>query len=168
MDNGGKILVAVIENTVYIKPIGPAVQDNCLGLRDFIRAMTRRGCQRVAFDLDQCTAMDSTFLGVIASAAMSNTHGRSKTVAILNADDEAKHELDMIGLLPVVMCREEEYDIPEEIELSEVDFVHLPQDERERMERTKELHEELIKLNEKNRKQWGAFVEMLEEELQRG
>lgn len=165
MDAEGRILVAVVDKTIYVKPIGYATQDNSLGLPDFLRAMFRQGCTSVTFDLDECRAMDSTFLGVVASAAMSGPHGRGKSVLIINANAEAKRELKMIGLLPVVALREDKTEPPPDLELSRIDFVHLPNDERERIERIKELHEELIKLNEQNRQNFGNFIEMLDEEL---
>ncbi|MBS3763772.1 MAG: STAS domain-containing protein [Planctomycetes bacterium] len=166
MNADGKIKVAVLGSTVYIKPLGYATQDNSLGLPGFLQAMSRQGCKQAIFDLADCQAMDSTFLGVIASAAMSCVRGDAKNVLILNANEEARRELQLVGLLPKVALKEEECELPEEIEFSQVDFVHLPNDERERVKRIKELHEELIKLNERNKENFASFVEMLNKELQ--
>jgi anti-anti-sigma regulatory factor len=159
------MLVAVVDRTIYVKPMGYATQENSLGLPEFLKAMGRQGCAHVAFDLSDCRVMDSTFLGVIASAAMSGGQGRGKSVLILNAAPQAKHELQMIGLMPVVVLKKKRVSLPPEVELSEIDFVHMPGDERERLLRIKELHQHLVKLNERNRKSFGSFVQMLEEEL---
>jgi anti-anti-sigma regulatory factor len=160
-----RILGAVVEGTVYVKPVGYAVQKNSLGLPDFLEAMLRQGASKVVFDLAECEGMDSTFLGVIASVAVPQAGGVTSAV-LLNADEEARRELRMVGLLSVMAVKEETCQAPEELQLRPVDSLHLPDTERERLQRLKDLHGELIKLNEKNRRQWGAFVEMLEQELQ--
>jgi len=163
-----RILVAVLGKMVYVKPFGCATQKDCLGLPDFLRAMFREGCTSAAFDLAECTGMDSTFLGVIASAAIPGPATSGRTVVVLNCDEAARQELRMIGLLDKVALKEGPCAPPCELELSEVDFVHLPATERERIQRIKELHEQLVKLNERNRKNFGPFVEMLGKELERG
>jgi len=160
-----RILVAVLDRTVYVKPVGCATQRNCLGLPDFLKDMFAEGCSSVAFDMSQCSGMDSTFLGVIAAAALSGVPGPPKTVAILNASEQLVRELRMVGLLEVVSLRQEPCTVPDGLELAEVDFVHLPANERQRLERIRDLHQRLVSLNEKNKRNFGPFVEMLNKEL---
>ena len=167
MTENDRILVAVLDRTVYVRPFGYATQKDCLGLPDFLKAMFREGCVNVAFDLGETVGMDSTFLGVIASAAMPGPRTGEKSVVVLNADEHARRELRTIGLVGVIALRDEPYEPPADVELSEVDFVHLPGTERERLIRIKELHEGLVKLNDKNKRNFGAFVKMLDEELER-
>ena len=166
MSEEGRIEVAVVGKTVYVKPTGYATQNNSLGLPDFLNAMFRQGCSSVTFDLADCRGMDSTFLGVIASAAMSRIVSKSKAVVVLNADERARWELRLIGLLPAIAMRQEPVELPKKLKLAEVDFVHFPSNARARVKKIKELHEELIKLNERNKKQFAGFVEMLDVELQ--
>ena len=165
MKEKDRILVAVVGKTVYVKPFGYATQRTCLGLPDFLRAMLREGCTSVAFDLAQCDGMDSTFLGVIASAALSGMEPPGKRVIMLNAGEHVRRELHMIGLMDYLAFSSEGCQPPRSLKLSRIDFVHLPATERERLQRIKDLHEELIKLNEKNRRNFGPFVKMLGEEL---
>jgi hypothetical protein len=163
VDGDGHIGVAVIDKTVYVKPFGYATQANSLGLPGFIKSMYRQGCTSVTFDLSDCEAMDSTFLGVVAEAAMTGPQHRGKNVLFLNAGEKAREELDMIGLTSLVAFKECEP--PDELELSEVDFVHMPDDERARLKEVKRLHERLISLNDRNEANFQSFVEMLGEEL---
>ena len=162
----GHIDIAVIGNNIYVRPIGYATQNNSLGLPDFFTAMFKQGCNSVSFDLKDCCGMDSTFLGVIAVAAMSHAHGRDKAVVVLNATVRARHQLCLIGLTPVIALKGEPTEPPCGLTLKNVDLVHLPKTERERIETIKRLHEELIKLNDRNRQEFARFVEMLEAELQ--
>jgi anti-anti-sigma regulatory factor len=160
-----RIEVAVIDKTVYVKPVGSATQDNCLGLPHFLTTMYRQGCLGVTFDLKDCHSIDSTFLGVIATAAISQGgHGR-KRVVVLNADERVKHELSMVGLMSVVAVKAEAVEPPEGLKLKHVDFVHFPANERKRIEMIRDLHQEMVKMNEKNRELFSSFVEMLNEEL---
>ena len=161
----GRIDVAIIGETIYVKPTGYATQNNSLGLPDFFSAMFRQGCTSVTFDLKDCRGVDSTFLGVMAVAAMSNVRGGHKAVVVLNAGPRMTQQLRMVGLLPVVVLKEGPIQTPPDLQVKQVDLVHLPKTERERVEKIKGLHEELIKLNEKNRERFSSFVEMLELEL---
>jgi anti-sigma B factor antagonist len=160
------IEAAIIDENVYLKPIGLATQDNCLGIPDFVDAMLRAGCTSVSFDLKECLGMDSTFLGVVAGAATATPHVPGRHVVILNAGERAVRVLQRVGLLPLVCLHEGAAEPPANIELRRIDFVHLPRTERERLERIKELHLELARLNEKNLETFGPFIEMLNEELQ--
>ncbi|NLW49693.1 MAG: hypothetical protein GXY85_02475 [Candidatus Brocadiaceae bacterium] len=162
------IEVAVIERTVYLKPLGFATQANSLGIPDFIGAMFRAGCNSVTFDLACCKGMDSTFLGVIAEAATARVRGQGRTVVVLNADEMLARQLCRIGLLPMVSLHQERVDLPEGAELRQIDFLHFPKTEYERLQKVRELHERLSELNEHNRLLFGPFLRMLEEELAAG
>ena len=165
-ENGhNRIGVTVVGKNLYLKPHGYATQDNCLGIPAFLEAMFRRGCARVAFDLEECDGMDSSFLGVIADAA-TNLPGRQHgTVVILNADEQNRKELATVGLLPLIEVLDEPIDAPEGFELEDVDFMHFPCTEQERIEEIKRLHETLCHLSEHNKEKFGRFVSMLDAEL---
>jgi hypothetical protein len=160
------IEVAVIDKTVYLKPFGCATQQNSLGIPDFLKAMFRAGCFYVAFDLGACRGMDSTFLGVIADAASSNPHGQGKTVVILNAGEPLVQLMRRIGLLSLVTIGSEKIEPPARIQLRQIDFVHFPKTEYQKLQTVRRLHEQLVLLNEKNKRLFGPFLSMLEEELQ--
>ena len=165
MADDGRILVAVVDKTIYVKPVGFATQRNSLGVPDFVRDMFQEGCTNVAFDLSECVAMDSTFLGVIAAAGMMGARGGDKAVVVVNANQEARRELRMIGLMAVVALKDVPCELPADLELAHMDFVSSPKDGLDRIRRIKDLHKQLVGLNERNRKTFGSFVEMLEEEL---
>lgn len=165
MSNDGQIKVAVLETSIYLKPFGYATQANSLGIPDFLDGMFRAGCQFVIFDLAECTGMDSTFLGVIADAATALPHRDSKTAVIINASDARLTQLRRIGLLALVKVREENAPLPDDVELTSIDFVHFPKTEMQRLARIKTLHEKLVDLNVKNELTFGPFIQMLEEEM---
>jgi len=160
------IEVAIIDRTVYLKPFGFATQQNSLGVPDFVHAMFRAGCTYVAFDLAECKGMDSTFLGVIADAATAGAHKLGKSVVILNAAAPLVQLVQRIGLLPLVSLQTAGTGPQVHMELAQIDFVHLPKTEFQKLQTVKRLHEQLVTLNEKNRRLFGPFVSMIERELQ--
>lgn len=63
-------LVDAYSDPVVIRIDGRASFQNSSGLRDFISEMLKRGKSRFVIDFQGCGSMDSTFLGVLAGAAI--------------------------------------------------------------------------------------------------
>ena len=63
-------LVDAYSDPVVIRIDGRASFQNSACLRDFITEMLRQGKARFVIDFMHCTSMDSTFLGVLAGAAL--------------------------------------------------------------------------------------------------
>ncbi len=70
-DNGKPVyLVDAYSDPVVVRIDGRASFQNSACLRDFITELTRQGKTRFVLDFMYCTSMDSTFLGVLAGAAL--------------------------------------------------------------------------------------------------
>lgn len=63
-------LVDAYSDPVLIKVRGRASFQNSQLVRDFVQQSVRDGRRHFAFDFAECTGMDSTFLGVLAGAAL--------------------------------------------------------------------------------------------------
>ena len=63
-------LVDATADPVQVRIEGRACFQNCACLRDFFAEMRRRGKCRFVLDFQHCPNMDSTFLGVLAGAAL--------------------------------------------------------------------------------------------------
>lgn len=63
-------LVDAACDPVMIRIEGRASFQNSASLRDFMAEMRRQGRARFVMDFKNCTSMDSTFLGVLAGAAL--------------------------------------------------------------------------------------------------
>lgn len=63
-------LVDANSDPVVVRITGRACFQNSACLRDFIAEMLRQGKTRFVLDFQQCTSMDSTFLGVLAGSAL--------------------------------------------------------------------------------------------------
>jgi anti-anti-sigma regulatory factor len=55
---------------VLVRVVGRACFQNSRCLRDFFAEMAQQGKRRFVLDFAQCSGMDSTFLGVLAGAAL--------------------------------------------------------------------------------------------------
>src|SRR5947207_2508935 len=63
-------LVDAYSDPVVVRIDGRASFQNSAALRDFIGEMLRTGKTRFVLDFQHCASMDSTFLGVLAGAAL--------------------------------------------------------------------------------------------------
>jgi anti-anti-sigma factor len=63
-------LVDAYADPVIVRLEGRACHANCACLQDFIAQMIGQGKTRFVLDFAGCTSMDSTFLGVLAGAAL--------------------------------------------------------------------------------------------------
>ena len=63
-------LVDAYSDPVVVRIEGRASFQNSACLRDFISEMVRQGKTKLVLDFLHCTSMDSTFLGVLAGAAL--------------------------------------------------------------------------------------------------
>lgn len=71
LENGKPVyLVDAYSDPVVVRIEGRACFQNSAGLRDFMADMIRQGKQRFVLDFQQCSSMDSTFLGVLAGIAL--------------------------------------------------------------------------------------------------
>ncbi len=63
-------LVDAYSDPVVVRIEGRACFQNSVCLRDFIAELLRQGKTRFVLDFQNCASMDSTFLGVLAGAAL--------------------------------------------------------------------------------------------------
>lgn len=63
-------LVDAYSDPVVVRIDGRACFQNSACLRDFVSEMIRQGKTRFVLDFQNCASMDSTFLGVLAGAAL--------------------------------------------------------------------------------------------------
>ena len=73
-------LVDAASDPVVIRIEGRASFQNSASLQQFLSEMRRQGRSRFVMDFQACTSMDSTFLGVLAGAALSCARPRAAEV----------------------------------------------------------------------------------------
>jgi len=91
------ILVGVTGNAVYIKVRGKGSFQNSPALKEFARQMLERGHRIFAFDLGECTVMDSTFMGTLAGMAL-RLRESGGTLLVRNVNERNFELLRNLGL----------------------------------------------------------------------
>jgi anti-sigma B factor antagonist len=66
-------------------------------LKAYVVSAIQRGCRRLMVDMQGCTAMDSTFMGVLAGLAM-HLKGCGGTVVVVRLAPQLREALTTLGL----------------------------------------------------------------------
>ena len=65
-----RYLVNISATTAILAVVGKANYLNCHAVSDFFAKAIERGCTKIIVECSRCNGMDSTFLGMIAGAAL--------------------------------------------------------------------------------------------------
>ena len=153
--------VGLCEDVLYAKAFGLITRMNCMCFRDFANHALDEGCRRIIIDLQKCRGMDSTFLGIIAGLAIRETSNNHEII-VINANEENRKNLQEVGIDQFATVREDAISFPE-IELQPLD-----EEQRspiEKAEFVRAAHENLIKINDRNREKYGSILKAFTEQL---
>jgi len=87
----------VTGKAVYIKVRGKGSFQNSPALKEFARQMLERGHRNFAFDLCECSVMDSTFMGTLAGMAL-RLRESGGTLLVRNVNERNFELLRNLGL----------------------------------------------------------------------
>ncbi|OIR13482.1 STAS domain protein [mine drainage metagenome] len=162
-------LVDAYADPVLIRIDGRASFQNSTSLRDFISEMIRQGKRRLVIDFQQCTSMDSTFLGVLAGAALElrkQQPAGSLVLARLSPRNlELVRNLGLHRLLtidageaPLNLSSASATPLAKSPEMTEIEHARL----------VLEAHENLITANEGNQSKFQDVLTFLRSRIQQG
>src|SRR5205823_4559613 len=86
-------LVDAYSDPVLVRIDGRASFQNSACLHDFLEEMQRQGKTRFVIDFQRCASMDSTFLGVLAGAALALREAKPPGSLVLARMGLRNHEL---------------------------------------------------------------------------
>lgn len=156
-------LVNTSSDPVVVRIDGRASFQNSPCLRDFISEMIRQGKTRLIIDFMHCTSMDSTFLGVLAGAALELKKAQPPGSLILARLGQRNlelirnlglHRLLMVdaGDFPIAKC-----DTPLQSEqISEIQNARM----------VLEAHENLVAVDESNRAKFQDVLAFLKNRVE--
>ena len=93
-----KILVARSSNLGFVKVVGRGSFQNSGCLQAYYREMMKAGANRFVIDLDACTYLDSTFLGILLGLGLQLKSAGRGLLHILNASPRNFELLKNLGL----------------------------------------------------------------------
>lgn len=151
-----RLLVAQHEGRAYVRVEGTVTFHDCPGLRSFVDAMREEGVDQFHFLLDQCSGMDSTFLGTLAGIRL--RVGQPRAVVIRSANDKVRGILATMGLDRLVAYAEPA-EAAEDTPLSTLPSQAVDRDELRRL--MIEAHEDLGSVAPSNRARFQSVVDFL-------
>jgi anti-sigma B factor antagonist len=159
-------LVDAYSNPVVVRIDGRASFQNSSCLRDFFSEMVRQGKTRVVIDFMHCASMDSTFLGVLAGAALElkkATPPGSLTLARLGQRNlELIRNLGLHRLLTV-----DAGDLAMNFAKCDTALASENRSEAENARLVLEAHENLVAVDENNRVKFQDVLAFLKNRVER-
>jgi anti-anti-sigma factor len=93
-----KIMVARSADLGFVKVVGRGSFQNSSCLKAFYQQLLKEGVGRFVVDLDACTYLDSTFLGILLGLGLKLKEGGNGLLRILNASPRNLELLRNLGL----------------------------------------------------------------------
>ena len=160
--------VASWKEIVIIVVEGYATQNNSLLFKDFVDMMLWKGFRKFIVDLHLCKGMDSTFMGVLLSIinfkGKNNADGETikPDVILINTNEYHMELLECLGLSKILTIKNEKVELPSlQMKILKEESTYTLE---RRLKMIHKVHEYLVALNEKNRKQFGEFLELFKQE----
>jgi len=112
--SGGSLLVAISETFALVKVSGRATFKLAPSLKRFCTTALGSGCKEVIFDMEECSGMDSTFMGILAGVAIRPADANcARHVILITLTPKTHGMLTTLGLGPVLECHEQDEATPE-------------------------------------------------------
>ncbi len=93
-----QILVGKFDNFSWIRCEGKGSFSNSPQMKQWAEAQVTNGKTCLVIDLEECTGMDSTFMGTMAGIAMRMAKLPNGVLQVTGASDKSRHSLEDLGL----------------------------------------------------------------------
>jgi anti-anti-sigma factor len=128
--------------------------------KDFAEEMSQQGFCDFIVDLSACKTMDSTFLGVLVGFLNEHPTGQTR-LTLVNISEYHRTLLDNLGISRILTIKSSSFMFPSIITKTLQEEYYDP---RKRMEMIRSAHKALVALNDKNRKLFQEFLDLMDEE----
>ena len=138
---------------------------NCSPLRSFFRKMFDEGLSDFKLDFSDCVGMDSTFLGILAGAAIETSEGDPKgEIQLTGLSDRNLQLVKSLGLHRIVSLVEESDIVDSTAGAKAVGLDNEVQSEAQQKEMLIDAHEELVKIDKSNESKFQDVLTFLKNE----
>jgi anti-sigma B factor antagonist len=156
------ILVGTANRTVWVRVEGKGSFLNSTGLKEFAKEMINRGFREFAFDLKNCTVMDSTFMGTLAGIALRLRELGQGNLRVTNLNERNSDLLSNLGLDQLFLI-ESKNSAPEMS--AETPLAGAAPDKVTQAQTMLEAHEACVEANEANAAKFKDVLEYLKQDL---
>lgn len=158
------IQVGTAGKRVFIKIDGKGTHANSQPLREFVLGMVEQGYRDFRLDLQNCTYMDSTFLGMLVGVSLRLKEADSTPLEIVHISER---NLDLLETLGIEQFFRIEANAASDAEKPET-LESLPEgsgSKRERAETMLQAHETLASVDKNNLLRFKDCIAFLKEDL---
>jgi anti-anti-sigma factor len=160
-----KILVARSANLGFVKVVGRGSFQNSGCLKAFYLQLLKEGVNRFVVDLENCTYLDSTFLGILLGLGLKLKDAGNGLLHILNANPRNLELLKNLGLDRLIQIDNSRANLNGVAE-KQLEEMPCPVPTRSEAAPTiLEAHENLMEFDPRNIPKFKDVVEFLREDL---
>ena len=168
MAKDSSIKVGKFEGFSWIRCEGKGSFMNSLAVKEFGDARIRAGVPSLVIDLEECTGMDSTFMGTLAGMAARITKYGGK-LQVTSASDKSCNSLEDLGLdflMEINPVDQEWHGLESKVrDLLKLKVAGTKAGTVLHTKHVLEAHEILSRANESNEKKFSSMIKLLEYEL---
>lgn len=157
-------LVNASADPIIIRVHGRASYMNCAPFGEFLQRMSHEQAHSIIIDFQLCEGMDSTFLGMIAGAAMELRKKGGASMTLCNLSERNLELVMNLGLHRILNVDEGEQDI----DLSRGDVHGLSSENNKEVANAKMIlkaHENLVEADESNQKKFQDVISFLKNQV---
>ena len=152
--------VHVTPDRAFVKVLNKASYLNCEPLRNFFEEQRKKGQKRYVIDFDDCSSMDSTFLGILVSVALKIRSAADEgSISLLNLRGRNLETVCNLGIHQIANVSSDE--IKDEVQLENLAIKSSQSNANS--DTIYKAHKALMNLNEKNLKVFSDVVSYLEQ-----
>lgn len=159
------------EDIIVVRISGKGNHQNSLALRQvFELTSSVERCPQYILDLDKCTTMDSTFMGVVASIGLRQQRTVGTKTIVVNTCPHVKEQLDLLGLKYILDMRDISSSQGMEVVKPSDSFAQIQAPEVSKVDRIVlmiEAHERLIDVDNQNEVKFRGVLQSLRDSLDR-
>ena len=155
--------VCATNNEVYVQIREKASYLNCAPLRSFLHQMVNEGNRVVVVDFQNCSSMDSTFLGILVGLALQlRKFQDGGNLTLLNLIGRNLETVENLGIHKIATVSSEFVSNTNELDELKV----KSKSDKASPELIYKAHKTLLDLNEKNSKIFKDVVNYLEQKVE--
>lgn len=172
-DTPQEIFVSCLEDQICVRVVGRVTFQDSQLLQQFASEMIEQGKKEFVIDLGQCQGMDSTFLGVLAGIGLRLREiGRTAALQIVNISGRQMELLRTLGLDRLFNIKAGAGPLPNSDKFHPLPDGNAAQrahpfTKDEAASLILEAHENLIRADERNARQFKELVKSLREAVKR-
>ncbi len=153
------------DGIVIIRVTGKGTHMVCPSLRHVFEQTSQEIPQpRYILDLEDCTTMDSTFMGTLASIGLHQRERTGSQAIVTNMNDHVRHLLNTLGLKYILDMRKSQV----RVHADEQQFAAAPPPDVNRLQRILmmiEAHERLVDVDHENEVKFEGVLRHLRDSL---